>query len=597
MKVDIIGRHPTIQPGFCGVMSLYEATHLGELGHDVRIVIPFRNAEEMRAMLKFGGVARIEDLMPEDANFDIQTVLLDGDVKLREVDVSIWQSTSTEDWSILYPLCKANGKVITKNFPKTVPGLPAPLPRSVVNQFSAFDLVAFALKEDFQSLWQYREFAQQNQHKFTYVYRGADPVILNNNQKSPSPVIAVDTPNTNDNIGIEHLLNPFERLKEKYKDLEIISLGGRDIPLNFSKRLSYMPYSEMYRKFLNPSWIYCVVDYSQSPAHIKGDIHNYDRSWDAKAIYEVQTVEAQMAGCIIAGYRKNVIPELVDPNSSLLWGDFATEDEITDHLDKAISQGREALSSKVRARAEFSFSWKGSVKNWEHAMLNLVENGYDRTRKVFPAISDYTGSQHLRHGPDAKAAAGVVAALKLDEKLLLHELANVSRQVVEFGCGGSTKIMLRSRLDKLVSFETSVEWIENVLSDPELAPEAASGRFEAHHIDIGPTHQWGYPVDLDAAKCARYAKSPWSKVSLDTVDLVLVDGRFRVAAALEAALRTEHHCVIAVDDYLDRPHYNVLEEHLDIAIQASRLVVFRKGEKWNRHKAFKTADEYRMDPR
>ena len=603
MKIDIIGHHPTLHRGFCGVMSLYEALHLGRAGHDVQIVIPYPNQKEMDIDARRQGFSSLQSLLDYDPPFDIRPIILSDDIKLRYTDVKIWQVTNVANNTNLHRLCRENCTVFTKNFPKFVPGLPVHLPHFVKGAFESFDLVANSLKEDFHAIWSYREFALQNQHRFAYVPRGANPELLHDSAKSPVPTIAIDSPNTPDHAGIEHLFEPIRRLHEQYNELKVMNLGGPDLPFDFAENVRSMLPASLYENFFNPAWVYCVIDYSQSSPHIRGDIHSIDRTWDSKAIYEVQTIEAQMAGCIIAGYKKNIIPELVDSNNSLLWNDFATDNEILESLHFAL-RNRERLGHPTRERARRNFDWKNSIDSWEHALCNLVENGYDRNRKSRSVPSSLNGNNSttssaniLEFKPNPKKSVIIDDISNKDKDLLLFDLADRSRGVAVFGFHETAKIIFRSRLDHVDIFETDMKRIDDLCSDSEIETHILSNRINIHQIDIGPTNDRGNPIERDPVKLARFSKLPWAKVNLSELDLVLIRSRFRVVTTLEAALRSNPHCLIAMHDYNICESYSTIEQHLDIVSTYGDMVIFSKGTKWNRHQAFKTVEEYRLDDR
>lgn len=62
------------------------------------------------------------------------------------------------------------------------------------------------------------------------------------------------------------------------------------------------------------------------------------------------------------------------------------------------------------------------------------------------------------------------------------------------------------------------------------------------------------------------------------VDLVLVDGRFRVACCLTCFNVISNRCLIAFDDFLDRPKYHVVLPYYDIVEQThdNRMVILKK---------------------
>jgi hypothetical protein len=106
------------------------------------------------------------------------------------------------------------------------------------------------------------------------------------------------------------------------------------------------------------------------------------------------------------------------------------------------------------------------------------------------------------------------------------------------------------------------------------------------HVDIGLTGQWGVPLPNRHPSSRRlrkwrlYPEAPWHFViEAQSPDLVLVDGRFRVASALTsfAKLASLPHAHVLVDDYKDRPHYHVLESHAKLLAMAGRMAIFQPG--------------------
>ena len=71
-----------------------------------------------------------------------------------------------------------------------------------------------------------------------------------------------------------------------------------------------------------------------------------------------------------------------------------------------------------------------------------------------------------------------------------------------------------------------------------------------------------------------YVHSPWRHGSLKP-DLVLIDGRFRVACFLHSLLAAAPATPILFDDYTNRPHYHLVEEFCPIAETEGRQALFR----------------------
>jgi hypothetical protein len=132
---------------------------------------------------------------------------------------------------------------------------------------------------------------------------------------------------------------------------------------------------------------------------------------------------------------------------------------------------------------------------------------------------------------------------------------------VEFGAGGST----------VLANDLGVPTI-SVESDPFYAT-AVRRALKSPHIcqivtpDMGLTGEWGMPVFFRREKGFRYVSAPFGHLGGRFPDLIFVDGRYRVACALESARQAAEARVTAtllLDDYSERPHYHELESYLGI---------------------------------
>jgi len=113
----------------------------------------------------------------------------------------------------------------------------------------------------------------------------------------------------------------------------------------------------------------------------------------------------------------------------------------------------------------------------------------------------------------------------------------------ELGMGGSTLMAARSGVEQIVSVDSDNTWIEAVRMHPEIAPRCANGSVSLLYADIGPVADWGRPADRSAVRqWSRYISAGWAEWARrqSLPDLVLVDGRFRVACCLSVTLVTAH---------------------------------------------------------
>lgn len=74
-----------------------------------------------------------------------------------------------------------------------------------------------------------------------------------------------------------------------------------------------------------------------------------------------------------------------------------------------------------------------------------------------------------------------------------------------------------------------------------------------------------------------------SKEEQDSIDLVLIDGRFRVGCCLKCYYIIRDDCLIAFDDFLNRRHYHIVLEYFDIIekTQDNRMVILKKKKNVN----------------
>lgn len=144
----------------------------------------------------------------------------------------------------------------------------------------------------------------------------------------------------------------------------------------------------------------------------------------------------------------------------------------------------------------------------------------------------------------------------------------------EYGVGVSTVFANKYKYKPTLAVDSDENWISNVKRNSLNATS-----LEIIHINLGTLKSWGTPESYDYRQNFRkYLNSIWEK-SLKP-DLVLVDGRFRVACFLTSLLYADKGTVIIFDDYILRPEYHIVE-------------IFEKPvETDNRQAAFKVSGDY-----
>jgi hypothetical protein len=133
-----------------------------------------------------------------------------------------------------------------------------------------------------------------------------------------------------------------------------------------------------------------------------------------------------------------------------------------------------------------------------------------------------------------------------------------ARVVLEYGSGGSTVIAAAIAGARVFSVESDAEWVAMMQRWFDAHP--AQAKLSLVHADIGPTKEWGMPVNnRQVAQWAAYPTGVWDRDDFEQPDVVLIDGRFRLACFLTVAYRTKSPVTVLWDDYAPRPPYHEVE--------------------------------------
>jgi hypothetical protein len=171
---------------------------------------------------------------------------------------------------------------------------------------------------------------------------------------------------------------------------------------------------------------------------------------------------------------------------------------------------------------------------------------------------------------------------------------------LEYGSGGST--VLAARLKKrFISVETDPYYLKSVHKKiGKLAPDQ-----RLLYADVGLTGPWGTPLwrRLTPRRVARWTgclEAPWHLVEpKERPDLILIDGRFRVAATLTCCLHLgdSSGAHILVDDYGDYPNYHVIEQYATLTATVGRMAIFQPAPSVSNQALRAAIAEYAQDLR
>lgn len=145
--------------------------------------------------------------------------------------------------------------------------------------------------------------------------------------------------------------------------------------------------------------------------------------------------------------------------------------------------------------------------------------------------------------------------------------------ILEYGSGGSTLIAAEVAGARVLSVESDADWLAQMAG--WLVAHPPKAEVVLHHADIGPTRDWGYPVArAPQASWPGYAASVWDIPEFAAPDVVLIDGRFRLACFLTVLARTTRPVTVLWDDYAARPHYHQAEALAPVAERIGRMARF-----------------------
>jgi hypothetical protein len=166
--------------------------------------------------------------------------------------------------------------------------------------------------------------------------------------------------------------------------------------------------------------------------------------------------------------------------------------------------------------------------------------------------------------------------LAINDKIMFYKYLDKSKIYFEYGSGGSTyQASIRNNIIKIYSVESDMKWY-NILKD-----KIKSDKFTYFYneMDARP-NTWGNPgpnsTNTQRINYSNYLRS--LEKESQNIDLILIDGRFRVACCLKCFDIINSDCLIAFDDFMNRPYYHVVLNYYDIIEKTSdnRMVILQK---------------------
>ena len=169
-----------------------------------------------------------------------------------------------------------------------------------------------------------------------------------------------------------------------------------------------------------------------------------------------------------------------------------------------------------------------------------------------------------------------------NDKKLFYKYLDKINVYFEYGSGGSTyQASIRKNIKIIYSVESDIIWkekLKQIITHPNINYIYNEMNTQVNNL--------GYPgknaTDIQKQNYSNQI-TKLSKEEQNNIDLILIDGRFRVACCLKCYDIIKDDCLIAFDDFLNRPHYHIVLEYFDIIEKTNdnRVVILKKKKNVN----------------
>ena len=138
----------------------------------------------------------------------------------------------------------------------------------------------------------------------------------------------------------------------------------------------------------------------------------------------------------------------------------------------------------------------------------------------------------------------------------------------EYGVGASTHWVLENTKSKIISVDTDKNWINSIdISNKD-------SRIKLNWINLGDLENWGRPKSYEYRdQFIDYISNVWN--FKEKADVILIDGRFRVACFIYSLINAKVNSIIIFDDYFNRPYYHIIEDIVPVYKIDGRQAIFK----------------------
>lgn len=186
----------------------------------------------------------------------------------------------------------------------------------------------------------------------------------------------------------------------------------------------------------------------------------------------------------------------------------------------------------------------------------------------------------------------------MDEEGLVtfKQLAEKSICYLEFGSGGSTVYIAKNtNVKTIISVDSDKKWVLDITD----SIKESKKEIIIQHCDIGEVANWGVPKNKNQIENYwQYMSMPWKYANQKKLkpDLILIDGRFRVACFLYSLLCAEIDAIILFDDYTLRPEYFIVEKFCKLDHTTGRMGIFSVRKEYEIPEICRAIAQYSLIP-
>ena len=168
--------------------------------------------------------------------------------------------------------------------------------------------------------------------------------------------------------------------------------------------------------------------------------------------------------------------------------------------------------------------------------------------------------------------------LAKNDKIIIYKYLNNAKVYFEYGSGGSTyQAGIRNNILKIYSVESDKVWYDKL---KKILIKNTNIQYIYNEMNSMPNN-WGNPGPNSTQEQRINYSEHIKLISKDeqkNVDLVFIDGRFRVACCLKCFDIINDNCLVIFDDFLNRIYYHIVLNYYDIVEKTKdqRMVVLKK---------------------